>query len=107
MEKRYSQMTEHEIRTAIAELNEKAKKAEQMGMVSELAVYERKKTLAEAYMVNPEAFSKGSAYEVKNEDTTFYIDYFNGVFAWGFRKGSEELEALPLSLLGNEVEQNG
>ncbi len=43
MEKRYSQMTEHEIRTAIAELNEKAKKAEQMGMVSELAVYERKK----------------------------------------------------------------
>lgn len=38
MEKRYSQMTPHELNTEIALLSEKARKAEQHGIINELAV---------------------------------------------------------------------
>ena len=37
-------------------LHEKARKAEQMGMVNEFAVYERKAVLAKAYLLNPDDF---------------------------------------------------
>ncbi|WP_158738419.1 YfhH family protein [Alteribacillus sp. YIM 98480] len=99
MEKRYSQMNEKELRDEIAHLNEKAKKAEQMGMVNEFAVLERKRVMAEAYLIDPDDFMTGQRYAIKQEGGTFFIKYFNGVFAWGFRNGSEELEALPISLL--------
>lgn len=56
MDKRYSQMTPHELQTEIAGLTEKARKAEQMGIVNELAVLERKMTMAKAYMLNPKTF---------------------------------------------------
>ncbi|MFB4165958.1 YfhH family protein [Alteribacillus sp. JSM 102045] len=99
MEKRYSQMSEKELRNEITELNEKAKKAEQMGMVSEFAVLERKRVMAEAYLIDPDDFMTGQRYSIKQDGGTFFIKYFNGVFAWGFRDHSEELEALPISLL--------
>ena len=50
-EKRYSSMTEHELRQEIAKLLEMARKAEQMGMVSEYAVLERKAVMAKAYLL--------------------------------------------------------
>lgn len=100
MEKRFSQMTEYEIKQEIAYLNEKAKKAEQMGMVNEFAVYERKVVLAKAYLLNPEDFKPGEQYEIEHHPgATFTIDYMNGVFAWGFMAGSKEEEAFPISLL--------
>ncbi len=40
-EKRYSTMTEYELRQEIGMLQEQARKAEQMGMVNEFAVLER------------------------------------------------------------------
>ncbi|MFB5664225.1 YfhH family protein [Alteribacillus sp. HJP-4] len=102
MEKRYSQMTEYELRQEIASLNEKSKKAEQMGMASEFAVYERKKIMAEAYMLDPVDFMSGQRYDLKQENGTFFLKYMNGIFAWGYKDGSEELEAVPISLLVND-----
>ncbi|WP_018923350.1 YfhH family protein [Salsuginibacillus kocurii] len=102
MEKRYSQMNEQELQTEIAELNEKAKKAEAMGMINEFSVYERKKTMAQAYLLNPADFKPGTTYNVIGEGSTFLISYLNGTFAWGYRDSAEELEALPISLLAEK-----
>ncbi|RLQ08547.1 DUF1811 family protein [Geobacillus stearothermophilus] len=55
-QKRYSEMTKEELQREIAVLAEKARKAEQMGMVNEYAVYERKMAMAKAYMLNPADF---------------------------------------------------
>ncbi|AEB22963.1 MULTISPECIES: YfhH family protein [Bacillus] len=100
MDKRYSQMTPHELQTEIAGLTEKARKAEQMGIVNELAVLERKITMAKAYMQNPEDFLPGAEYQIEGTDDTFRIDYMNGVFAWGHRSSSpDQEEALPISVL--------
>ncbi|SFF01952.1 YfhH family protein [Alteribacillus iranensis] len=99
MEKRYSQMTAIELRNEIASLNEKAKKAEQMGMISEFAVYERKRVMAEAYLLDPDDFMSGQTYNIKGEGGSFFVKFINGVFAWGYRNESEEEEALPISLL--------
>lgn len=100
-EKRYSSMTEHELRQEIGMLQEKARKAEQMGMVNEFAVLERKVQMAKAYLIDPDAFKPGELYEIEgNPGQYFKIDYLNGVFAWGYRlNGDGYEEALPISLL--------
>ncbi|WP_419883191.1 YfhH family protein [Peribacillus sp. B-H-3] len=100
-EVRYSQMTEHELRQEIGALKEKARKAEQLGMVSEFAVLERKAVMAQAYLLNPEDFLPGEIYQIEGDPGTYFkVDYLNGVFAWGYRmSGSGEEEALPISML--------
>lgn len=100
-EKRYSDMTEHELKQEIASLKEKARKAEQMGMVSEFAVLERKVQMAKAYLMDPDSFKPGEIYEVEGDPGQYFkIDYMNGVFAWGYRlKGDGQEEALPISML--------
>ncbi|KAA6444022.1 MULTISPECIES: YfhH family protein [Bacillus] len=108
MDKRYSQMTEHELHTEIAGLSEKARKAEQLGIVNELAVLERKITMAKAYLLKPEDFSPGESYQIEGAEDEFHISYLNGVFAWGFRKSSpEQEEALPISVLKEKGERRG
>ncbi|WP_453991067.1 YfhH family protein [Bacillus nitroreducens] len=100
-EKRYSQMTEFELRQEIAGLKEQARKAEQLGIVNELAVLERKAAMAKAYLLNPNDFKPNEIYEIDGDPGThFKINYINGVFAWGHRVGQEDKEeALPISLL--------
>jgi hypothetical protein len=100
-EKRYSQMTEYELRQEIAMLQEKARKAEQMGMVNEFSVLERKAVMAKAYLLNPDDFGPGEICEIDGAPGTFFkIDYLNGVFAWGYRlHGDGKDEALPISML--------
>jgi hypothetical protein len=100
-EKRYSAMTEHELRQEIAMLQEKARKAEQMGMVNEFAVLERKVQMARAYLLEPTSFKPGEIYELAGDPGHFFkIDYMNGVFAWGYRlDGNGKEEALPISVL--------
>lgn len=103
--KRYSEMSEFELHREISQLNEKARKAEQMGMVNELAVYERKIAMAKAYLIDPSNFHPDETYEIKDDPgETFKISYLNGTFAWGHRSGNPKLEALPVSMLGNKVE---
>jgi len=103
-ERRYSDMTIQELLQEVSVLTEKARKAEQMGMVNEFAVLERKMVMAKCYLLNPEDFKPGEIYEIDGDPGTFFkIDYMNGVFAWGYRlnEGSEQ-EALPISILKKE-----
>ncbi|WP_445489735.1 YfhH family protein [Niallia sp. 03133] len=98
--KRYSMMTEFELRTEISSLNEKAKKAEQLGMVNEYAVLERKADLARAYLENPADYKENEVYKIKGDSgDLFKIHYLNGVFAWGTRNNSSKEEGIPISLL--------
>ena len=94
-------MTEYELRKEIADLKEKARKSEQLGMVNELAVLERKAAMAKAYLLNPEDFIPGECYEIQEDPGSYFkVSYLNGIFAWGHRVGgSEEEEALPISML--------
>lgn len=100
-EKRYSDMTEHELRQEIANLKEKARKAEQLGMVNEYAVLERKATMAAAYLLEPKEIKPGEIYALVSEPGTyFHVDYLKGVFAWGYRlNGDGREEGIPISLL--------
>lgn len=102
-EKRYSDMTEQELKQEIAMLKEKARKAEQMGMVNEFAVLERKAVMAKAYLLDPNSFKPGEIYQIEGDPGAYFkIDYMNGVFAWGYRlQGDGKEEALPISMLKN------
>ena len=100
MEKRFSEMSEYEIKLEIGKFQEKARKAEQMGMVSEYSVYERKIAMAKAYLLSPSNFQPGEVYEIEGAPgVLFKIDRLKGVFAWGYREGSQEEEGIPISLL--------
>jgi hypothetical protein len=100
-EKRYSEMSAYELNQEIARLHEKARKAEQMGMVNEFAVLERKILMAKAYLLNPEDFTPGEIYELTGDPGTYFkVDYLNGVFAWGYRlNGDGKEEGVPISML--------
>ncbi|CAG9622998.1 YfhH family protein [Sutcliffiella rhizosphaerae] len=103
-EKRYSQMTTNELHQEIGRLKEKARKAEQLGIINEFAVLERKITMAKAYMLNPEDYRLGAEYEIEGDPGVYFkIKYMNGVFAWGHRihgnTVNKEEEGLPISML--------
>ncbi|MGE8207596.1 YfhH family protein [Heyndrickxia sp. NPDC080065] len=100
-DRRYSQMSDYELKQEIALLTEKARKAEQLGIVNEYAVLERKIIMAKSYLLNPKDFIPGEIYEIEGDPGVYFkIDYLNGVFAWGFRLGGKkDEEALPISLL--------
>ncbi|MGD6818460.1 YfhH family protein [Metabacillus sp. 84] len=99
--KRYSDMTEYELKTEIASLKEKARKAEQMGMVNEFAVLDRKISMARSYMLNPADYKAGDELEIEGAPgEIFKIVYMNGIFAWGHRLAApDHEEALPISVL--------
>ncbi|WP_280770147.1 YfhH family protein [Salipaludibacillus daqingensis] len=102
MEPKFSQMPMAELQQLIADLKVKAQKAEQMGMVNEFAVYERRMLMAQAYLLDPSDFKPGERYEMKDApDEYFDIDYMNGVFAWGYRNDVPELEGVPISVFGD------
>lgn len=102
-------MTEYELQQEISKMNEKARKAEQMGMVNEYAVLERKAIMAKAYLLNPDDFKPKEIYEIDGDPGSYFqIEYLNGVFAWGFRlNGDQKEEALPISMLKNRKENQG
>lgn len=103
-DKRYSEMSTYEIQQEISVLNDKARKAEQLGMINEYAVLERKIVMAKSYLLNPSSYKPGEVYEIEGAPGQYFkIDYMNGVFAWGFRLGaSEKEEALPISMLKSD-----
>jgi len=96
-------MSEHELKQEIAMLKEKARKAEQLGIVNEFAVLERKAIMAQSYLLDPKQYNPGEVYAIHNDPGSYFkIDYLNGVFAWGYRlRGERQLEALPISMLEN------
>jgi len=100
-EKRYSEMNEHELRTEIGRLREKAMKAEQLGILNEYAVYQRKAVMAQSFLVDPSTIVPGEIYRIDGDEGMFFqVDYLKGHFAWGYRLGGERAdEALPISML--------
>lgn len=100
-EKSYAEMTEQELQDEIRKLREKARKAEQLGIVNEYAVYERKALMAEAYLINPKTIVPGEMYRINGAPGEFFkVEYLKGRFAWGYRLGGERYEeALPISIL--------
>ncbi|MFX3675085.1 MAG: YfhH family protein [Paenisporosarcina sp.] len=101
IEKKYSEMSEVELRQEIANLLEKARKASQLGHINEFAVFERKAIMAQAYLTDPAQFHPGEMYRIEGDPGVFFqIDYLKGRFAWGYRLGGEKyIEALPISML--------
>lgn len=99
--KKYSEMTEAELRTEIGLLKEKARKAEQLGIINEFAVYERKAILASSFLLDPADFKAGEIYRVEGDPGVFFkVDYLKGVYAWGYRLGGHvEEEAIPIAML--------
>lgn len=100
-DKHYSEMNENELRSEVASLMEKARKAEQMGMVSEYAVHQRKAVVVQSYLVDPDSIVPGEIYRIEGDDGVFFhVDYLKGLFAWGYRLGADRaIEALPLAML--------
>lgn len=100
-EKKYSEMTEYELKTEIAQLREKARKAEQLGIINEFAVYQRKMVMVESYLIDPSTIIPGEIYRIEGDDGMFFqVDYLKGRFAWGHRLGGKlSMEALPISML--------
>lgn len=101
MGKSYAEMTEQELREEIARLKEKARKAEQLGIVNEFAVYERKTLMASAYLIDAETIIPGEMYRIMGAPGEFFqVDRLKGRFAWGYRLGGDKFEeALPISIL--------
>ena len=70
-------MSPHELRQEIARLKEKARKAEQMGIINEYAVLERKAAMAKAYLLDPADFIPGEIYEIEGSPGAYFkIEYF-------------------------------
>ncbi|CAM3213499.1 YfhH family protein [Filibacter tadaridae] len=100
-EKKYSEMTEYELRTEIGKLHEKGQKAEQLGILNEYAVYQRKMVMAQSFLIDPKTIIPGEIYKIEGDDGVFFqVDYLKGRFAWGYRLGGERAdEALPIAML--------
>lgn len=71
-DKNYAAMTEHELREEVAKLKEKARKAEQLGILNEFAVYERKALMAAAYLVDLDTIVPGEMYRIDGSDNNFF-----------------------------------
>ncbi|MDY0395806.1 YfhH family protein [Virgibacillus halophilus] len=108
MNYRYSDYSVEQLRQEVGKLKEQLQKAEQLGNVSEAAIYERKMQVALAYTLSPADFKPGETYPLRMDPGhRFKIDHLEGVFAWGYRINLlddvyEKLEAVPISLLGNQ-----
>ncbi|PRO65473.1 YfhH family protein [Alkalicoccus urumqiensis] len=105
MTQQYSSMTKGELEQEIKELRVLAQKAEAKGMINEYAVHERKRVMAEAYLLDPDSFKPKETYVIRDSPgEPFEISYMNGVFAWGYRNGGSKLEAVPISVLGERMD---
>lgn len=100
-EKNYASMTEQELRNEVATLKEKARRAEQLGIVNEYAVYERKALMAASYLVDLDSIKLGEMYRLDGSPGEFFmVERLKGRFAWGYRLGGDRFEeALPVAIL--------
>lgn len=99
MEKRLSDLSKYELEQEIQALHERKRKAEQMGMVSEIEVVLRRIAIAESYLVDPTSFRPGETYIVNYNDRPFRLKFVNGVMGWGTFEGDLTERAIPLSEL--------
>src|SRR5690625_8040090 len=103
---RYSDYTMEQLREELGTLKEKAQKAEQLGELHKVTIYERKMQIVASYMINPDQFNPGDIHHLNGDPGyTFKINYINSVMAWGHRINLiDEMrvkeDALPIFLLG-------
>lgn len=109
MSVRYSDLTIEQLRSELGKVKEQAQKAEQLGEISKLAVYERQMQMIASYMLNPEDYKPSEIYTLSGDPGyQFKINYIDGVMAWGHRinlinEARELEEALPIALLGEKI----
>ncbi len=107
----YSDYTIEQLRTELGKLKEEAQKAEQLGEISKVEILERKMQMVASYMLNPSDFKMGDVHELNGDPGhRFKINYIDGMMAWGHRinllgEMYEREEALPISLLGDIVQE--
>lgn len=105
----YSDFTMEQLREELGKLVEQSQKAEQLGEISKVEIYERKIQIVSSYMLNPDEFHAGDIHQLKGDPGyTFKIDFIEGIMAWGHRynilgERIEKQEALPISLLGEKI----
>ena len=99
MEKRLSDLSKYEFEQEIQAFHERTRKAEQMGMVSEIEVVLRRIAIAESYLIDPSSFRPGETYVVNYNDRPFRLKFVNGVMGWGTFEGEMTERAIPLSEL--------
>ena len=99
MEKRLSDLSKYELEQEFQALHKRKRKAEQMGMVSEIEVVLRRIAIAESYLIDPSSFRPGETYVVNYNDLPFRLKFVNGVMGWGTLEGEMTERAIPLSEL--------
>lgn len=100
MEKRFSQMTDEELKLEIKRLKQESRKIGREQKYNEFEILFRKIELAESYLINPGNIILRQTYHVKNmPGTQFFVERLNGIFAWGYIVGEQEERGIPISLL--------
>ncbi|MDF2605940.1 MAG: hypothetical protein K0S34_130 [Bacillales bacterium] len=107
---KFSEMNKLELLNEIGSLTEKARKAEQMGNISEFAVLDRKISVAKSYLIDATKVKTGEMIPLKFEaNTYFFVEEIRGVFAWGYKvpvDGNGRM-AIPIDLLIIKEEEAG
>ncbi|AUS09883.1 hypothetical protein C1X05_14330 [Laceyella sacchari] len=96
---RFSEMDKETLTETIRQLEQEEKWAREHGLDSQVNIISQKRKLARSYLVDPATIPPKRWYAVEGETRRFYVDYLNGVMAWGNWEGTEELIALPLAVL--------
>jgi len=96
---RFSQMSKDALEMEIKRLIRKKQKAKDQGMDTQLAILQQKINIARSYLIDPENIQTSCWYQVKGKNIPFYVEYLNGVMAWGAWENSAEKTAIPLALL--------
>lgn len=100
---RFSQMSKDALEMEIQRLNQEMQKAKDQKMDTQLAILQQKINIARSYLIDPENIQTSCWYQVEGNNIPFYVEYLNGVMAWGTWENSHEKEAVPLALLEKPV----
>lgn len=100
---RFSQMSKDALEMEIERLNREKQKAKDQGLDTQLAILEQKINLARSYLIDSSTVQTSCWYQVEGKNIPFYVEYLNGVMAWGNWEHSGEKAAVPLALLEKPV----
>jgi hypothetical protein len=104
MERRYSEMSEKELREVMDRLKEEAIALYEKGALEEVMVLRTKYYLAASYLIDPESIKIGGIYYVEGlpGNETFTVTKIDGVMAHGQLSSSSAPQAFPLAMLSEE-----
>ncbi|SHF13054.1 Protein of unknown function [Seinonella peptonophila] len=91
----YSQMNKKELENEV----ERLKKQLQSSHSHEQETLKQQYDFARSYLIKPETIEPLVWYQVENESQQFFVQYLNGIMAWGNWMGETQLIALPIAKL--------